>query len=198
MRTPDYRSILLDALSKKGDVSSDFDLNPSYRLPEGRTPRQAAVLVAFNIDDGSLILTKRSAHLKHHPGQIAFAGGRRDDGDESLVATALREAQEEIGLDSRLVEVLGELPTHETVSNYIATPIVALVTERFEFRPEAGEVEEVFTVPFAHITDPANFRVEGRRWQGQRRYYFTAPYGPYYIWGATALILRRFAERISR
>lgn len=198
MSKPDIKQTLLNALSKRGDSSSDFDLNPGIRLPEGRNLREAAVLVAFNEYDGSLILTKRSAHLKHHPGQIAFAGGRRDETDQSLEFTALREAQEEIGLDPSNVEVLGCLPTHETVSNYIATPVLALVKEPFAFRPEAGEVEEAFTVPFEHITNPANFRIEGRRWQGQKRFYFTVPYGPYYIWGATALILRRFAERIDR
>ncbi len=198
MTKPDIRQILLNALAKRGDSSSDFDLNPGIRLPETRTLRQAAVLVAFNEFDGSLVLTKRSAHLKHHPGQIAFAGGRRDDTDSSIEATALREAQEEIGLDPSNVEVLGCLPTHETVSNYIATPVVALIKEPFSFRPDAGEVQEAFTVPFEHVTTPSNFRVEGRRWQGQKRFYFTVPYGPYYIWGATALILRRFAERIDR
>lgn len=198
MNKPDLRQILLSALAKRGDSSSDFDLNPGIRLPEGRTPRQAAVLVAFNESDGSLILTKRSAHLKHHPGQIAFPGGRRDDTDADLEATALREAHEEIGLVPSNVEVLGCLPTHETVSNYIATPVVALVKEPFVFEPEAGEVEEAFTVPFEHVTNPSNFRVEGRRWQGQKRFYFTVPYGPYYIWGATALILRRFAERLDQ
>ncbi len=198
MNKPDIRQILLSALAKRGDSSSDFDLNPGIRLPESRTLRQAAVLVAFNEFDGSLVLTKRSAHLKHHPGQIAFAGGRRDDTDECIEATALREAHEEIGLEPLNVEVLGCLPTHETVSNYLATPVVALIKEPFSFRPEAGEVQEAFTVPFEHVTTPSNFRVEGRRWQGQKRFYFTVPYGPYYIWGATALILRRFAERIDR
>jgi len=197
MSSLDLGTTLSAALASKGGASSDFDLNPLVKLPKPKVLKQAAVLVAFHQDDGSLILTKRAAHLKNHPGQIAFAGGRMDDTDTSLEHTALREAQEEIGLDPSNVEIIGRLPPHETVTSYVAMPIVALVKDRFEYRPEASEVDEVFTVPFSHIADPANYRIEGRRWQGHKRYYFTSPFGPYYIWGATARILRGLADRIS-
>ena len=194
---PDYKEILMQALSQTGDASSDFDLNKDMVLPEGRVLRPAAVLVAFRADTGALILTQRSAKLKHHPGQIAFAGGKQDDGDASLEAAALREAYEEIGLPTGQVEVLGRLPSHETVTGFQVTPIVALIHGEFAAVPEAGEVSEVFEVPFAHVSQPVNFRIEGRRWQGRRRQYYTAPFGPYYIWGATARILRALAERIG-
>lgn len=192
----DIRDQLNRALSVMGGVSSDFDLNPDVVLPEGRKLRPAAVLVGVTMD-GSVLLTKRSSRLKHHPGQIAFPGGKQDEGDADLAATALREAHEEVGLPSDIVDILGPLPTHETVTSFTVTPIVGLIREGFDPMPEAGEVEEVFTVPLTHVTNPARFQVEYRRWQGRRRRYYTVPYGPYYIWGATARILRGLAERMQ-
>lgn len=190
----DIEQRLLAALQVRGGQSSDFDLNPDTKLPPNRVLKPAAVLVAFD-EAGRLILTKRSARLQHHPGQIAFPGGKVEAG-ETVTDAALREAHEEIGLSSDLVSVLGELPTHETVTSYTVTPVLAVVKGNFSPIPETGEVEEVFRVPFDHIADRANYRIEGRRWQGKRRYYFTVPYGPYYIWGATARMLRGLAERL--
>ena len=192
--TPDPRQRLITALAKRGGDSSDFDLNPDTKLPEGRVLRPAAVLVAFD-QAGNLLLTKRSARLKHHPGQIAFPGGKVEQG-ETLIDAALREAQEEVGLPTGLVEVLGTLPPHETVTSYIATPVIAMINGHFDAVPEAGEVDEVFRVPFDHVATPSNFRIEGRRWQGRKRYYYAVPYGPYYIWGATARMLRGLADRL--
>ena len=187
------------ALAETTGASSDFDLNPDVVLPAGRKLRDAGVLVAFQ--DGpsglDLVLTKRSSRLKHHPGQIAFPGGKVDEGDADVTAAALREAQEEIGLPQDYVQVLGTLPSHETVTGFQFTPVLGLITAPFDVIPEPGEVDEVFTVPFAHVTDPDRFVIQSRRWRGQRRHYYTAPFGPYYIWGATARILRGLAERVS-
>ncbi|MDA5092958.1 CoA pyrophosphatase [Aliiroseovarius sp. KMU-50] len=196
--TPEIEHIR-NALFPHGEGSSDFDLNPDIELPVGRKLRPAAVLVPliYLEDRLHLILTKRASHLKHHPGQIAFPGGKVDDGDRDFEAAALREAWEEIGLPKDAVQFLGQLPPHETVTSYSVTPILGLVTQHFTPIPEQGEVEEVFTVPFAHVSDPAKFSQQGRIWQGRLRHYETVPYGPYYIWGATARMLRALAERVS-
>jgi len=197
MATPDLEQRLLDALTLTGGASSDFDLNKSVVLPKERKLSQAAVLVAFNPEKQTLILTKRAARLKHHPGQIAFPGGKRDPEDADLIATARREAHEEIGLDPERVTVLGHLPSHETVTGFQVTPIIGLQTGTFMPKPEDGEVEEVFDVPISHVMNPASYRIEHRIWQGQRRFFYVVPYGPYYIWGATARILRGLADRMT-
>lgn len=187
---------LQNALARQGSASTDYDLNKDVAAPEGPlTP--AAVLFAIRAETRTVILTKRSARLKHHPGQIAFAGGKQDAGDASLIATALREAGEEIGLSAEMVEVLGPLPPHQTVTGYRITPVLAVVRGAFRPAPEAGEVSEVFEVPLAHLVDPARYRIESRRWQGRKRRFYAIPYGPYYIWGATARILRAFADRVA-
>ncbi|WP_084204445.1 CoA pyrophosphatase [Leisingera daeponensis] len=195
----DLEDRIAAALQLQGNGSSDFDLNPGTVLPEGRKLRAAGVLVPVSIASGSprLILTKRSSALKHHPGQIAFPGGKVDAGDKDACAAALREAWEEIGLPQDLPEILGCLPEHETVTGFSVTPVVALIREDFAARPEAGEVAEVFSVPLGHVLDTDNYIIESRRWRGTRRRYYTVPYGPYYIWGATARMLRGFAARME-
>lgn len=188
------------ALTQTGVGSSDFDLNPETVLPEGRVLRPAGVLAP--IIEGknglNLLLTKRSAVLRHHPGQIAFPGGKQDDGDADVIAAALREAREEIGLPSGNVEVLGTLPPHETVTSFHVTPVIGFVTSPFDIVPEPGEVDEVFAVPLDHVLNPDNYLVQSRRWRGQMRHYFVVPFGPYYIWGATARMLRAWTEIIQR
>lgn len=194
----DLADRLRSALAVQGRPSSDYDLNPDMQFLPERTLRSAAVLIPV-IDrpaNAGVLLTKRSSALKHHPGQIAFPGGKVDEADDGAVDAALREAREEIGLDRRHVDVLGTLPSHETVTGFQVTPVLALVTAEFQARPEPGEVAEAFEVPLDHVLNPARFLVESRRWRGERRFYFVVPWGPYYIWGATARILRAMADRM--
>jgi len=191
---------LRDVLRRPADDSSDYDLNPDHPSPDARTMRPAAVLLGV-IDAAAgpeVVLTKRSPLLRHHAGQIAFPGGKTDPGDPSPEATALREAHEEIGLHPDQVEVLGRMNPHETITGFMVTPIVARIHGPFHPVLQVEEVAEVFRVPLAHLADPARYRVERRIWQGQWRSYYVVPWGPYYIWGATARILQRLAGQMAR
>ncbi|PTQ69714.1 CoA pyrophosphatase [Celeribacter persicus] len=199
MVMPIDRDALRALLRDPGASSSDFDLNRGLRPSVKAKLRPAGVLVPIRETPQGLrlILTKRSSALKHHPGQIAFPGGRVDPTDRDPVDAALREATEEIGLPRALVEVLGGLPTHETVTQFEMFPVLGWISDDFTPVPEEGEVSEVFDVPLSHVLDPNNFAIQSRRWRGQMRSFYTVPYGPYYIWGATARILRVLAERVS-
>lgn len=188
------------ALATPGAASSDFDLNGDVSLPENRKLRPAGVLAALIEGQGGLdlLLTTRSSALKHHPGQIALPGGKQDAQDPTPRDAALREAEEEIGLPRTSVEILGALSPHETVTGFLVTPVFGYVARPFAIRPEPGEVAEVFRVPMAHVLNRDHYVVESRRWRGRRRSYYAVPYGPYYIWGATARMLRAWAEQMTR
>lgn len=196
IKSDDLSRRLIGAISRLHHATSDYDLNPDVHLPDDRILRPAAVLIAVQRSKAGaqIILTQRASTLKHHAGQISFPGGKRDEQDTSLEETALREADEEIGLRPENVQVLGRMPTHETVTGFTVTPILGLVRDTFDPKLDYKEVAEVFLTPLHHLTNPQQFSVQGRRWRGQRRRYYTVPYGPYYIWGATARILRTLAE----
>lgn len=161
---------------------------PSLRL------RRAAVLLPLVERPAglSVLLTRRTEHLSSHAGQVSFPGGRAEELDSSPIETALRETEEEIGLHRRHVEIVGVLPEHVTISAYRVTPVVALVQPPFALRPDPGEVAEIFEVPLAFLMSGANHErrsVALPDGSGKRSFY-AMPYQDYFIWGATAAMLR--------
>jgi len=167
-----------------------------------RAPMPASVLVPIVLrNQPTVLLTERTTHLSTHSGQIAFPGGKADEEDADAFATALREAEEEIGLDPALVQVLGVLPHYMTGSAFIITPVVALLEPGFTLTPNANEVADVFEVPLAFLMNPANHQRHAFEWEGVRREWFSMPYQDHlvqrFIWGATAGMLRNFYRLLS-
>ncbi|OGA18210.1 MAG: hypothetical protein A3I63_07345 [Betaproteobacteria bacterium RIFCSPLOWO2_02_FULL_66_14] len=153
--------------------------------------KPASVLIPIVLRSAELtvLFTRRTAHLRSHSGQVSFPGGRSEPGDLSPEATALRETREEIGLESRCIEILGRLADYRTRTGYCVSPVVALVAPPFELRLDAHEVEEVFEVPLSFLLDPANHQRHAREFQGRHVEYTAMPYAQHYIWGATAGML---------
>jgi 8-oxo-dGTP pyrophosphatase MutT (NUDIX family) len=162
-----------------------------------RAPAHASVLIPLVMrKELSVLLTLRTSQLSSHSGQVAFPGGKADPEDADAVGTALREAQEEVGLDPSFVEVIGTLPVYTTGSAFIVTPVVGLVKPGFTITPNPDEVADVFEVPLAYLMNPANHRHHIVEWQGEKRHWLSMPYQDghveRFIWGATAGMLRNF------
>lgn len=159
----------------------------------------AAVLFAIVLRDTgyTVLLTQRTAHLRDHAGQISFPGGRVEVEDLSPIHTALRETEEEIGLSRDHIEILGFLPEYRTGTGFRVTPVVALVHPPFDLRPDPFEVAEVFEVPLSFLLDPLNHQRHSIHYQGAMRHFFAMPYGDYFIWGATAGMIRSLTERLG-
>jgi 8-oxo-dGTP pyrophosphatase MutT (NUDIX family) len=155
---------------------------------EAAAATAAAVLVPIVRRDPEMtvIFTKRTTHLKAHSGQVSFPGGRAEPHDPTPEFTALREAEEEIGLPLERVEVIARLPDYLTRTGFRVTPVVGLLTPPFELKPDAREVEEVFEVPLAFLLDPKNHERQSREHQGQQVGFYVIQYGERRIWGATA------------
>lgn len=165
-------------------------------------PKPASVLLGLVMRaQPSVLLTVRTAHLSSHSGQVALPGGRQDTQDADEIATALREAQEEVGLHPDCVSVLGCLPVYVTGTGYRVTPVVALLNPAMQLTANSQEVADVFEVPLAHLMDPANHRRHAVQWRGVTREWFSMPYDTEHrqrlIWGATAGILRHLYHFLS-
>jgi 8-oxo-dGTP pyrophosphatase MutT (NUDIX family) len=166
-----------------------FAETPAARPPaSGGDLTAAAVLVPIvERGDGlTLLLTQRTAHLNDHPGQISFPGGRAEAHDDSSVSTALREAQEEIGLDPARVDVIGTLPEYRTITRFSVTPVVAIVRPPFALTLDRFEVAEAFEAPLDFLLDERNHERHVVELAGARRHYYAMPWQGRFIWGATA------------
>jgi 8-oxo-dGTP pyrophosphatase MutT (NUDIX family) len=180
------RRRLAEGPRREGEFNGDGrDLAPP------RPPTPAAVLVPLVVREQapSVLLTRRTDHLHHHPGQISFPGGRLEVDDASPVHAALRETEEEIGLARSHVELIGALPDYLTGTGFRVTPVVGLVHPPFDLTLDAFEVAEAFEVPLAHFLDPRNHQEHSILHEGRMRRFHAMPWHGYFIWGATAGIL---------
>jgi 8-oxo-dGTP pyrophosphatase MutT (NUDIX family) len=164
---------------------------------EGRELIPAAVLVPVIVREtgATMLLTQRTAHLRDHAGQVSFPGGRCEEGDASPEATALREADEEVGIAAHQVEILGRLPEYRTGTGFVITPVVGLVTPPLNLKLDDFEVAEVFEPPLEFLLDSANHQRQSIEVRGARHEYWAMPWQGYFIWGATAgmlVTLQRF------
>ena len=166
-------------------------------IPDGVVTKPASVLIPIILRESgpSVMLTQRTAHLSSHAGQIAFPGGRQDDGETALAA-ALRETMEETGLESAYISPLGYLDGYLTITRYMVTPVVALVREGFDLQAHAHEVDDIFEVPLAFLMTPANCQTQSREYQGMVRHFYVYSHGERYIWGATAGMIKNLYDRL--
>nr|WP_257166043.1 CoA pyrophosphatase [Bradyrhizobium sp. SRS-191] len=159
--------------------------------------RPAAVLIAVvDHPEPTVLLTQRSPNLSSHAGQIAFPGGKIDVTDATPLDAALREAEEEVGLDRGFVDPIGYLDVYGTAFGFRILPTVARVRPGFSLKINEGEVDDAFEVPLAFLMDPANHQLHSKEFRGMERSYYAMPFAERYIWGATAGILRVLYERI--
>ncbi|MGC4059812.1 MAG: CoA pyrophosphatase [Aquabacterium sp.] len=201
------RQSLIQRFQQPLDWQPDVEVERWYRAPD---PVAAAVLVPLVMRaEPTVLLTQRTSHLKKHAGQISFPGGRSEPTDADAVATALREAQEEVGLDPARVEVLGSLPTYTTGTGFIVTPVVGLIEplpheqDRLDLHGDPGEVEAIFEVPLRFLMDPSFHQRRVFDMSGTPLAFFSMPWTSqvddteYFIWGATAAMLRNLYRFLS-
>lgn len=162
------------------------------------TPAAVLFPIVAHAAAPTVLLTQRTAHLRDHAGQISFPGGRVEEDDPSPLHTALRETEEEIGLDRCHVEVLGYLPEYRTGTGFRVTPVVGLVTPPFELALDAFEVAEAFEVPLSFLLDRNNHQRHSMHYRGALRHFVAMPWGEYFIWGATAGMIRSLVDRLEK
>lgn len=193
-QTAEYRSM-------RRPVDGDLNIyRPDEDYHASELPMKPAAVLIPLIDhkDGmTVLLTKRAQHLKTHSGQVSFPGGRCESQDADAMATALRETEEEVGIDRSHMEVLGAMEDYETVTGYVISPVVAILQPEFILNVDEGEVEEAFELPLDDILDERNHELQSRVLAEKKRYFYVLMNEKHHVWGATAAILVRFARLVN-
>lgn len=197
-------------LPQRGDIAGRLATRPSLdtlltaddlerQQLASQSPLRPAAVLLLVVEHAipTVLFTQRTTHLPDHAGQISFPGGRCEDEDLTPERTALREAQEEVGLEPDRVEVLGRLPEYRTSTGYAVTPIVGWAQPPLAYRPDPHEVAEIFEVPLSFLLDPGNHRYETAFYKGRWRNYWAMPFGERFIWGATAGMLVTFQRIVA-
>lgn len=179
-------------------LRGDHDLNPDMQPPVTLRPAAVLVPIVARAPGLTVLLTRRTESLAHHAGQVSFPGGHIEECDTEPTDCALRETEEEIGLERRHVEVIGRLDRYLTRTGFDVIPVVGLVTPPFDLDPDPTEVAAVFEVPLSFLLDPANHQRHSRRYQDAMRHFFAMPFGEHFIWGATAGMLMNLYEFLRR
>ena len=180
------------------DLFTADDLEKQHEASrQALKPAAVLLLIVDHPGDPTVLLTQRTTHLSAHAGQIAFPGGSSDDGDVTPERTALREAEEEVGIPPERIALLGRLPEYRTVTGFAVTPVVGWAEPPLTYRPDPHEVADVFEVPLAFLLDPRNHRYESAFIRGRMRHYWAMPYGERFIWGATAGMLVTFQRLMA-
>ncbi|KZC98303.1 CoA pyrophosphatase [Oceanibaculum pacificum] len=195
---PALKSIFRGGIDHTGLMMGDGDMSPGLEMPPPGRPAAVLVPLVDRAEGMSVLLTKRTDHLQHHPGQISFPGGRMEECDTDPVSCALRETEEETGIDRSYVEVLGRMDAYRTRTGFSVTPVIGLLTPPFDTRPDPFEVAEIFEVPLSFVVDPVNHEVHSREKDGVKRSFYVLPYRDYYIWGATAAMLVNLSSILRR
>jgi 8-oxo-dGTP pyrophosphatase MutT (NUDIX family) len=184
------RERIVQRLARPRVLPPDPGFQRYHHSPEREVTPAAVLVPLINRPGGvTVMLTQRTAHLNDHAGQISFPGGRVDEGDIDRIHTALREAEEEVGLARAAVQVIGTLPEYDIPTGFRVTPVVGWIEPPVEVDPDPFEVAELFEVPLAHFLDPANHQRHSDEVNGRRRNFYVMPYRERYIWGATAGML---------
>ncbi len=171
-------------------------IQPSDPVHESYQPSAVLIALIFSEQQWNIVITRRAKHLKHHPGQNSFPGGKWSPQDPSLIQTAIREAEEEIGLPAESVEILGTFPGHRTSSGFYITPIVAKCNYNGCWKVDHNEVDSVFNFPLTCALDENMWRMENTLWKGIKRTYPVCWWNNHLIWGATAELLSNFRKAL--
>ncbi len=193
-QTAEFRSMRRPRDGDRNIYRPDEDYHAS-ELPL----KPAAVLIPLvdHKDGMTVLLTKRAQHLKTHSGQVSFPGGRCEPYDADAMATALRETEEEVGIEPSHVQILWAMEDYETITGFVITPVVAILQPTFNLKVDEGEVDEAFELPLDYILDESNHELQSRVWNDRKRYYYVLVNEKHNVWGATAAMLVRFAKLIN-